>query len=826
MVIVSLRTEQKKRLIVVKYMKFRNNILPAVFITLLVVSTLFIGVNKTKKAVAAHPGFGEQLFQMKQNEQGEIPRSMWKQWKAETPEFHGKVDYFSNVSELGPDNIGGRTRALLVDSENSNHLIAGGVSGGIFTSTNGGLTWTPLDDDASTLSVTAITQSPFNPKEIYYSTGERSTGVYINYDGNGIFKSIDGGLSFSQIDSSDIPAFDKTWDIVHSLTDSNTLYVATNSTGLFRSTDGGTSFQQIFKIGQKAINDVDVLDNGRVYLSVDGEGVFYFDEAETVEIKEYPVGLANGSFARCLIEPSVSNPNIIYAAFSGTNLNSLRGVFKTTNAGETWTELPNPASRGVRYNFTWYCFTLAVHPTNPNFVICSAQEPSYSTNGGAQWRDMVNAHADYHNVSWIPNSNSYYVLCDGGIYQYNTATTGSSASDRNKGYNVTQFYAGSYSPTGNEVIVGAQDNWTSTNNGGSSTFTQILGGDGAFNGIGPKGENIYASSQNGNIRRWNSNRWVNIYNSLAGTVGTSDFWFINPFELNPVNGEQLYFPTKNYIARSTNRGSSWSRITNSIPGSIFAVGMTPEDNPTLYFGGQSGILYRIDQAKTASAGSSFKMFTLAPAVARGGFIGNIEVDPNDPTTIYTGYSNFSTRPQIWKIEKANTSQPEWTDISGNLPTLLPVNWIEVDPDNSDNIMVATDYGLYVTGDGGRFWHKETQIPNVYISMVRLRASDRKLFVFTYGRGVWTASLNDDITTSVKPSNVASTLRLYPNPAVNYIQVGGYSGQAVNVLDSKGAIVTVDISTSGKLDVSHLTSGMYFVRLTDDLGLRVGRFIID
>jgi hypothetical protein len=99
---------------------------------------------------------------------------------------------------------------------------------------------------------------------------------------------------------------------------------------------------------------------------------------------------------------------------------------------------------------------------------------------------MVNAHADYHNVSGIPNSNSYYVLCDGGIYQYNTATTGSSASDRNKGYNVTQFYAGSYSPTGNEVIVGAQDNWTTTNNGGSSTFTQILGGDGAFNGIGPK----------------------------------------------------------------------------------------------------------------------------------------------------------------------------------------------------------------------------------------------------------------------------------------------------------------------------------------------------
>ena len=101
------------------------------------------------------------------------------------------------------------------------------------------------------------------------------------------------------------------------------------------------------------------------------------------------------------------------------------------------------------------------------------------------------------------------------------------------------------------------------------------------------------------------------------------------------------------------------------------------------------------------------------------------------------------------MRKRTRQNLEWVDISGNLPTSLPVNWIEVDPDNSDNIMVATDYGLYVTGDGGRFWHKETQIPNVYISMVRLRASDRKLFVFTYGRGVWTAILNEDITTSVE-----------------------------------------------------------------------------
>lgn len=797
-------------------MRFIKSALPSLFVSSLMIGVLFVGVTRNSESTETNPGYDEQFFQMKQNEQGVIPRSMWKQWKAETPKFHSKINYFSSVKELGPDNIGGRTRALLVDSENSNHLIAGGVSGGIWTSNNGGLTWTALDDDASTLSVTAITQNPFNPKEIYYSTGERNTGVYINYDGNGIFRSVDGGKSFSQIDSSDITAFDKTWDIVYSKTDENTFYVATDGSGLFRTTDKGKSFQQIYKSGSKAVNDIDVLDNGRVYFSVDGVGIFYFDEAETPLVKEYPIGLTDGTFARCLVEPSESNPNIIYAAFSGTDLNSLHSVYKTTNAGETWTEIANPQDRGVRYQFTWYCFTLAVHPTNPNFVICSAQEPSYSTNGGASWKDMVNAHADYHNVTWIPNSNEYYVLCDGGIYQYNTLTTGLTANDRNKGYNVTQFYAGYYSPSGDEVIVGAQDNWTTLNSGGGSTFSQILGGDGAFNAIDNTGDIVYASSQNGNIRRWNVNRWVNIYNSLAATVGTSDFWFINPFEINPVDGEQVYFPTKNYIARTTNKGTNWSRITNSIPGSIFAVGVTPEDNPTVYFGGQSGILYRVDNAKTATAGSEFKMFTLAPAIARGGFVGNIEIDPNDYSTIYLALSNFSTLPRIWKVTDADTDNPQWTDISGNLPSSLPVNWIEVDPDNSDNIMVATDYGLYVTADGGRFWHKETAIPNVYVSMVRLRASDRKLFVFTYGRGVWTATLNDKITASVD-AVANEPLRIYPNPAVSFTKLPNFNGGDVTLVDAGGKSLSVDVQVDGTIDLSHVTAGLYFVVYQDKLG---------
>lgn len=804
-------------------MLIKNRSISYAFVALLIIATLSLGVNTSKtKFPGMHPGYAEQRAQMKQNENGEIPRSMWKQWRDETPKVHGKIDFFKEVNELGPSNIGGRTRAMIVDTENSNHLIAGGASGGIWTSNNGGISWTPLDDDAITLTVTGLVQNPFNPKEIYYTTGERSTGVYINYDGNGIFKSVDGGKTFNQIDSSDIPAFDKTWDIAYSLTDSNTFYIATIDNGLYRTTDKGKTYNQIFKSGSSDINDVDVTKSGRVYFSCAGKGIYWFDEAETPKINQYSISVSG--FDRCLVEASPSNPDVIYAAFASNTGNGLQAIYKSMDGGNKWTKLSDPTNIGVRYNFTWYCFTLGIHPTNPDFVICAAQESAFSTDGGDTWTEMANSHADYHNVTFVPNSNDFYMLNDGGIYQYNTATSAFTAFDRNNGYNITQFYAGSFNPTGDEVMVGAQDNWTTTNTGGTSIFSQVLGGDGAFNAIDKTGEHIYASSQNANIRRWSGTRWVNIYNSLRSVVGSTGFWFINPFELNPTNGEEIYFPTKNYVARSTNGGTNWTRITDPISGSAFCIALTPEENPDLYLGGESGILYRIDDAKTAEPGDIFKMFTLAPVTARGGFIGNIEIDPNDKSTIYLAMSNYSPQPRIWKVEDADTDSPEWVDISGNLPTSLPVNWIEVDPANSDHIVVATDYGLYVTGDGGRFWHKEERIPNVYISMVRLRESDRRLYVFTYGRGVWTAQLNSDVNAEVTEVKNPQVL-VYPNPATHSIRIANTSIKSARVYGPTGEQHAVNMKEDGQLDVSSLAVGNYFVQFIDADGNKsVARFV--
>ncbi len=816
--------EQKERLIVKDIMLNTSQRFVNVFLIFLVGSTLFFGVKTTKTYVIApeNPGYAEQFLLMKQNEKGNIPKGLWREWVKETPKYHGKTGFFKSVDEIGPTNVGGRTISMVIDSKDPNHFITGGATGGIWNSYDAGATWSPSNDLAPNLAISSITQSPFNPNEIYYATGGRpkqSGGTL--YSGDGLFKSNDGGKTFQYMDSSGIAAFDNSWDIVHSLTDSNTLYIGTLAHGLYRTQDKGLTFTQIYNTGGSDVYDVDVTKEGRVYFSVYSKGIYYFDEAETPLIQQFSIG-ASG-FHRCEVEPSPSSPNVIYAAFAvykSGDEDEIEGIYRSNDGGDSWTKLRDPSSLNRHFDQNWFNFILGVHPTNPNFVVVGGVECSYSSNGGNSWSVIRKGHVDYHGVTFTPNSNTFYMLNDGGVYRYSTTSAGSIVSDRNNKLNITQVYSGSFFPTGTKVLIGNQDNNTYINTAGNSVFQYQFGGDGAFTAVSQDGEVMYGSSQFGNIRRNAGSGWTNTpYNRLVSVVGSQDFWFINPFEINPIDGDQVYFPTKNYLARTTNQGNSWTRITDLISGSAYCVAMTAADNPTLYYGGQSGILYRINNAKTATPGNSFKMFTLAPVLARGGFISCIKVDPNVESTIYTAYSNVTTRSNIWKIINADTDSPEWIDISGNLPTSLPVNWVEVDPDNSNHIFAGTDFGLYVTADGGRFWHKEEQFPNAFISMLRLRASDRKLFVFTFGRGVWTADLNEEIITSSRNVKEEKSFTVYPNPTQNFVTLKDYTpSNTVKLYTNTGQVMQVS-NTNGRFDLSELENGVYFLVSIDKDGNR-------
>jgi photosystem II stability/assembly factor-like uncharacterized protein len=770
--------------------------------------------NQSKSAdllPGPNPGYMEQYRIMKQNEAGELPLGLRNFWYNHDSRNYKKATNLLAIKELGPDHVGGRTRALLIDKDDNNKIIAGAISGGIWMSLDRGTTWKMKDDHALSLAVTRITQNPFNGNEIYYGTGE-SLGNSAGIDGNGIFKSVDGGETFEQLTSTNNSNFVQNWDIKHSLTDSQTVYAATNDKGLWKSTDGGFSFSKIYSTSRK-IHEIEVFNDSTVMFTVAGLGVYTFKEG-VENISKINGGLpSTGAFDRISIAYCESQPNVIYAQYMGSSSTSHFGFYKTTNGGTSWVSLSNPTTgTDIDYSWAWYCLEIAVHPTNPNFVVTASVRPGYSTNGGSTWNDLDNSHSDYHAVRFFKGENNFLIGNDGGIHQYSASNPTTKALRLNNGYNVTQFYTGAYFPTGDNIAGGTQDNGTWTSFDNSSKFNYVLGGDGSYCAIHQQnGNTMYGSWQNGILRRASNAKnptWMDIDNSLQASG--DGFWFINPFDINPVDGDQIYFPTKKRIWRSTNQGSTWIATTNTIAGNLYAVGITSENNPTVYFGGQSSLLYRIDSAKTAKAGNEFMMTALAPTAARGGFIGNIEIDPVTPSTIYLSMNNISTNPRLWKVLNANTNNPTWINISGNLPAQLPVNWVEVDSKNTNLIIAATDFGLYTTTNGGQNWLKEQSIPNVHIPMIKLRDSDGQLFIFTHGRGVYTANTRK-VPSVVDPSD-KTVFKLYPNPLVDRLEIE--TAKAISKVEIYSVLGQKVFTASNKIiDLKSLASGQYLVQVT-------------
>jgi len=352
---------------------------------------------------------------------------------------------------------------------------------------------------------------------------------------------------------------------------------------------------------------------------------------------------------------------------------------------------------------------------------------------------MADPHADYHEVTWI-NDNDFLVGNDAGVSRFNKNNMAQYA-DLNNGLNITQFYAGHFYPTGNSIVGGTQDNGTRFSNNGIPTFSNINGGDGAFCSVHQQDDDTrYVSSQFLNMRRQNNFGNRNISSYIRNQVGGNDgVWFINPFEINNLDGDQIYVPTRREVYRSLDQGDTWIALTDDMPGESFSIGLSNSTNPIAYIGGTASRLYYVNDAATAVSGEEVPIWDASNIPSNrsflGGTIGCIEVDPNDEATIYCGFTNIDTDSRICRLRYANTDSVQFEDIGGNLPESVPVNWIEVDPDMSDHILVGSDYGLYTSLNRGESWQKEARFPNVPIDQIRLRDSDRKLFIYTHGRGI-------------------------------------------------------------------------------------------
>ena len=785
-----------------------------------------------KEKMPGSPEWYDQYFQMKKNEKGIIPKDLIASIRAQQTTLRGSsTGNLLNITEIGPTNVGGRTRALLINKTNNQHLIAGGISGGIWNSYDRGKTWAPVNDFNATLSVTSIDQNPFLPNIIYYGTGE-SMGNSAGIAGDGVYKSIDGGLTYSKLKSTAGSSFEYIWSVKTSLSDTNTLYVGTRNNGLFKSKDGGDSFTNVYTNFNRSINDIEVFPDGSILIAVNGDGIYKSPDGEPNTFTKLAGGLPGFDFRRIELAYAKSNPSVMYAAFEYFDGESLMDIYKTTDGGSTWSKTATNPDKDYNFSFKfpWYCLTLAVSPVNPNSIIAGSVELTYSFDGGDTWKLGYQSHADYHTIVFDPIDPSKVLIGnDGGIHEYSTIDLDLYAKPLNNGYNVTQFYTGAFFPEGINIYGGTQDNGTQASKMSSPLFDKVFGGDGAFTQINQQSPNVaFVSYQTGQIKRtdYAGNAFPNFYDIKFELDGNSDgdvddgAWFINPFEINALDGEQLYFVTKKRIWRTISGGLEWEPLTlgiNSSGKEPYAVGIANNLNPTIYIGGSGGLFYRIDSAATAVAGTEKNLHTSVPFLIRSGFISSIAVHPSNDSIIYVGFSNYSTHSRIWKVSEAKSTSPKWESIGGDLPVGLPVNWIQVNPQNDSIIIAATDFGLYTTVDGGVSWQQEAAIPNVSIHMIKLRPSDGKLFIFTHGRGIWIADMPNYIPLGIKTiDKKESELSIMPNPVRDILiyKINNNYSHQYEIYDMSGRLI-MNGSGDKEINVSHIKKGTYFLKIINE-----------
>ncbi len=697
----------------------------------------------------------------------------------------------------GPYNVGGRTRALAIDVTDENIILAGGVSGGVWRSTDGGSSWTKTNGSSDLHSVTSLAQDTRSGQEStwYYVTGElignSASEGGASYAGNGVYKSTDGGLNWTLLTStsSSITEFDSyfdyNWRVAVNPTNGDVMVAGYGR--IWRSNNGGTSFTAVLSDNNAQTTDIVISSTGVMYASFDDyagnaiQGIHRSTDGvnwTNITPNSFP-----SSFGRTVLAIAPTDDNVVYAlTYAPSHGNTGHGFYKYDNG--SWSDRSNnlPAYGDPVGDFNSqqeYNMMVAVHPTNENTVFVGGTNLYRSTNGfssqnSTTWiggyspsnnvSQYTNQHPDVHTLIFYPSSPNQ-ALCgtDGGVHRANDITENGGGTtpvdwtDLNNGYQTTQVHAMAFDYQANVdiILAGFQDNgtWGSTGSTETDNWTEEFSGDGAYCAIVGNGLVRYVSSQNGNI-----------YKFVYRANGSEDYWtritpslnspsFISPFIIDPDNEDVMYMPDGNDIMRNNGLGSmdtynqsetsqNWTRLSNT--GTSRSITALEVANGHLYYGTNNGEVFRMNNASSGTPSPTNISSNNFP----GANVQCIQIDPTNANSIFVVFSNYGVR-SIYHSSDAGSS---WTDISGNLEENADgsgngpsVRWLDVvNSGNLKTYLVGTSTGVYSTEtlDGtSTSWRQEglATIGQVVTSMIQSNVNG-EMIVGTHGNGLFSSNI--------------------------------------------------------------------------------------
>lgn len=657
---------------------------------------------------------------------------------------------------VGPTNIGGRLTSLVYHPGHPERIWVGAAGGGVWYSPDAGQSWQPQWHDQDVLNVGSLAIDPSNPDVLYCGTGEANLSAD-SYAGVGIYQTRDGGQSWYLLAPSETARIPRRIGVI-AIDPRDPRHIRIGGVGygevgqdddfggMYVSRDGGVTWTRETFISSHNYWCHSIVFHptqaGVLYATFTARGIkngIYRSADGGQSWKQLLNGLPSPErFGRTSLAISPSDPNVLYA-FAADNASKyadlLLGVFRTRDGGSSWRNVAGTHFKNEgQIN---YGNTIAVHPADPNFVVCGGVDLHLTRNGGSTWRQITRwdvdrgtpgyAHADHHSLAIPPSTpDRIYSANDGGLDV--SDDRGATWVNRSNGLAVTMYYDLDVAQSdGRTFGGGTQDNGTLiTTTGQANDHFEILGGDGGWIVFDPNdARHLFASYYNLHIYRFRGNTYKDV-SPPAGEDEQNFVWMC--FIAMDPNASRTVFTGTYRVWRTRSDGDSWTAVSPPLDnGRISAIDIARADSRRIYVGTENGGFFRsLNGGNTWSA-------NLASATLPGHTITRLGSSPQDENMVFATVANFGHSHVFLSRDGGET----WEDIDkGRLPD-VPHHSLAVPNDGSGRLFVCSDAGVFVSEDLGGTWSNLTRnLPNVMVVDLAYQLQDRTLSAATYGRSIW------------------------------------------------------------------------------------------
>ncbi len=724
---------------------------------------------------------------------------------------------------IGPAVTGGRISSIAVHPENPAVMYIGVASGGVFKTENGGASFTPIFDKQPSYSIGTVTLDPRNPSTIWVGTGENNSQRSVAY-GDGVYRSDDAGKSWKRM------GLEKSEHIARILVDprnSDVVYVAAQGPlwadggerGLFKTSDGGKTWTSLITVSDRTgVTDVvmdprnpDVLiaatwqRRRHFYTLINGgpESAMYRSTDAGKSWKKITTGIPSGALGRIGLAMSPKNPDIVYATVEASATDA--GIYRSSDNGLSWEKRSPYTAQPMYYG------TLFADPFNAQRLYAVDVQNQVSDDGGATWRALGERgkHVDNHYI-WVDPRHADHLINgnDGGLYQ---------TWDAGKSWifyanlPIAQFYDIDVSNNAPFYMVcgGTQDNSSLCGPAAVRSSTGILntdwfitnGGDGFVSRIDPTDPNtVYAESQGGGMVRLEvkTGEAISIVPNESRGEAPSRWNWDTPIIISPHSHTRIYTASQR-LYRSDDRGNSWKPISgdltrhldrNALPvmGKVWGPDAIAKNQSTAFYSNIStiaesqktdGLLYvGTDDGLvqvTEDGGAHWRKADSLPGVPSNAYVQRLITSTHDAKTVFAAMNNHQNGDFAPYLLKSSDAGRSWVSIAGDLPKRGTVYTIAEDHVDPTLLFAGTEFGAFVSKDGGAHWRKIPGLPTIQVRDMAIQRQNDDLVLATFGRGIYVI---DDYARlrEMSTESLAAAATLYPmKDAVSFARRGIFGG---------------------------------------------------